>query len=181
MGLGVPGQYIGDSLDGSSSINVRDRHWRSHILVRPLEEDVVRPSDTPVLLLQSIDLAALSRQTLDSPSSFILGLPFRLTLAAEGELTTRSHRYLQSRVHFATVEVEGYGIGAHPLLDGGHQPGAVFAGDDPCWLSGPIADCHASFDLSVVRGCNVSERELESSRMQSPQRKPERASYSPDR
>jgi hypothetical protein len=49
MGLGVPGQYIGDSLDGSSSINVRDRHWRSHIVVRPLKEDVVRPSDTPVL------------------------------------------------------------------------------------------------------------------------------------
>ena len=49
MGLGVSGQYIGDSLDGSSSINVRDRHWRSHIVVRPLEEDVVRPSDTPVI------------------------------------------------------------------------------------------------------------------------------------
>jgi hypothetical protein len=94
MGLSVPGQYIGDSLDGSSSINVRDRHWRSHILIRPLEEDVVQSSDTPVPSLQSIDLAALSRQSLDSPSSFILGLPFRLTWSAEGELTVGSYGYL---------------------------------------------------------------------------------------
>jgi hypothetical protein len=38
--LGVFGQHVGDSPDGSISINVR-RHSRSHILVRPLEEDVV--------------------------------------------------------------------------------------------------------------------------------------------
>jgi hypothetical protein len=118
MGLGVPGQYIGDSLDGSSSINVRDGHWRSHILVRALEEDVVRPSDTPVIPPQFIKLAALPRLTLDSPSSFILGLPFRLTLAAEGELTAGSHRYMQPREHFTTMEVEGQGIDAGPLLDG---------------------------------------------------------------
>jgi hypothetical protein len=118
MELGVPGQYIGDSLDGSSSINVRDRHWRSHILVRPLEEDVVRPSDTPVIPPQFIKLAALPRLTSDSPSSFVLGLPFRLTLAAEGHLTARSHRYMQPRVHFTTMEVEGHGIDAGPLLDG---------------------------------------------------------------
>ena len=39
-------------------MNVRSRHWRSHILVRPLEEDVVQLSDTPVLPPQFINLAA---------------------------------------------------------------------------------------------------------------------------
>jgi hypothetical protein len=118
MGLGVPGQYIGDSLDGSSSINVRDRHWRSHIVVRPLKEDVVRPSDTPVIPPQFIKLAALPGLTSDSPSSFIPELLFQLTLAAEGELTARSYRYMQPREHFTTMEVEDHGIDAGPLLDG---------------------------------------------------------------
>ena len=118
MGLGVPGQYIGDSLDGSSSINVRDRHWRSHILVRQLKEDVARPSDTPVIPPQFIKLAALPGLTSDSPSSFILELLFQLTLAAEGELTARSYRYMQPREHFTTMEVEDHGIDAGPLLDG---------------------------------------------------------------
>src|SRR5215211_258509 len=117
MGLGVPGQYIGDSLDGSSSINVRDRHWRSHIVVRPLKEDVLR-RDTPVIPPQFIKLAALPGLTSDSPSSFILELLFQLTLAAEGELTARSYRYMQPREHFTTMEVEDHGIDAGPLLDG---------------------------------------------------------------
>jgi hypothetical protein len=80
IGLGVPGQYIGDSLDGSSSINVRSRHWRSHILMRPLEEDVVQLSDTPVPWRKFINLAADHTLGSDSPGSFIFGLPFRLRI-----------------------------------------------------------------------------------------------------
>ena len=91
MGLGVPGQ---------------------------LKEDVVRPSDTPVIPPQFIKLAALPGLTSDSPSSFILELLFQLTLAAEGELTARSYRYMQPREHFTTMEVEDHGIDAGPLLDG---------------------------------------------------------------